>query len=176
MLEPDREENTQLRKASLLSNSPFRCDAKPPSFGACATSSEHSVLSKSALCWAPGPLRSLFRGPTRQSGRQSGRQTGGQTEARRPLDWRQFCVTGFRGPGIVRGQSGRQTGGQTGRQCRPGGPDGDNSALQDCGAPGLSEDNLGDKLADMEARIGDNSALQDSGAPGLSEDTNWRTN
>ena len=54
MLEPDREENTQLRKASLLSNSPFRCDAKPPSFGACATSSEHSVLSKSALCWAQG--------------------------------------------------------------------------------------------------------------------------
>ena len=145
MLEPDREENTQLRKASLLSNSPFRCDAKPPSFGACATSSEHSVLSKSALCWAPGPLRSLFRGPTRQSGRQSGRQTGGQsalqdsgapgivrgqsgrqtggqTEAGRP-DWRQFCVTGFRGPGIVLGQSGRQTGGQTGRQTearRPG--------------------------------------------------------
>ena len=28
-------------------------------------------------------------------------------------DWRQFCVTGFRGPGIVRGQSGRQIGGQT---------------------------------------------------------------
>ena len=43
---------------------------------------------------------------------------------------------------------------------------GDNSALQDSGAPGLSEDNLGDKLADKlgdnlgpEARIGDNSAF-----------------
>ena len=47
---------------------------------------------------------------------------------------------------------------------------GDNSALQDSGARGLSEDNLGDKLADKlgdnvgpEARIGDNSALQDFG-------------
>ena len=50
---------------------------------------------------------------------------------------------------------------------------GDNSALQDSGAPALSEDNLGDKLADKlrpGGRIGDNSALQDFGAPGLSED------
>ena len=116
-------------------------------------------------------------------------------------DWRQFCGTGFRGPGIVRGQSGRQTGVQTeawrpgletilryripgprednlgdklADKLRPGGRIGDNSALQDSGAPG---GNLGDKLADKlgdnlgpEARIGDNSALQDSGAPGLSED------
>ena len=108
-----------------------------------------------------------FRGPGIVRG-QSGRQTGGQTEAGRP-DWRQFCVTGFRGP-IVRGD-------KLADKLRLGGRIGDNSALQDSGAPGLSEDNLGDKLADKlgdnvgpEARIGDNSALQDSGAPGLSED------
>ena len=87
-------------------------------------------------------------------------------------DWRQFCVTGFRGPGIVRGQSGRQTGGQTGRQSRPGGPDWRQFCVTGFRGPGLSEDNLGDKSDKLRLGgwIGDNSALQDSGAPGLSED------
>ena len=118
-------------------------------------------------------------------------------------DWRQFCVTGFRAPGLSEDNLGDKSDklgdnlvpeARIGdnyriagpRDCprtiwatnlRLGGRIGDNSALQDSGAPGLSEDNLGDKLADKlgdnlgpEARIGDNSALQDSGAPGLSED------
>ena len=82
-------------------------------------------------------------------------------------------------PGIVRGQSGRQTGGQTGRQSRPGGRIGDNSALQDSGAPGLSEDNLGDKLADKlrpglsEDNLGDKLARD---CPRTIWATNWRTN